>query len=147
MALKCLLASASLSPFHPILHEQIIRFQKSISTPLITESIAPQVLEIIKEQFTLFPANTSLEAFNEKYAAEHKDGAREVLAVLRVRKLLGSSEEKIAKDVGGILELESVSLEEGMEGLDVLKQWGSAEVGGYKERAVKKWPNATVFAA
>lgn len=144
LALKCLLASSSLSPAHPTVHEQTIRFQQAITTPSITSSITPKTFDLIKELFTLFPSDTSLEAFNEQYASEHKDSAREVLSVLRVRQLLAPSE-KNAKDVVGILDLESVTLEEGREGLELLKEWGSKEVEGYGVNAAGKWPEASGF--
>jgi len=147
LALKCLLAASALNPKHPTLHYQIIRFQKAITTPSVTESIPPQILDLIQEQFVpdVFPKDTTLEAFNEKYAAEHKDSAKAVLAVLRTRQFLSPSE-KNAKDVVGILELPGTTLEDGREGLALLKEWGGAEVGGYAEKAAKKWPEASGLA-
>lgn len=99
-------------------------------------------MEIIKEEFTLFPVGITLEEFNEKYAKEHK-GAKEVLAVARVRKSLGK--EGVEKYVVGVLEIEGVGLEEGREGLELLRKWGSADVASYVEKASKKWPGATGF--
>jgi len=144
LALKCLLAASSLSPSHPTLHEQIVRFQKAITTPSIAETITPKILDLIKEEFVLFPKDTSLEAFNERYASEHKGAAREIIAVLRVRQLL-SPGDKNAKDLVSILELPSTTLEEGREGLELLREWGSGEVDRYADKATKKWPKASGF--
>jgi len=144
LALKCLLAASSLSASHPTVHEQIVRFQKAINAPSIADTIIPKILELIKEEFTLFPKDTSLEAFNEKYATEHKDSAKAILAVSRTRQFLSPSE-KNAKDVVDILGLPSTSLEEGREGLELLREWNSKEVDGYAEKAAKKWPEAAGF--
>lgn len=148
LAFKCLLAASSLGPSHPRVHEQIIRFQHAISTPSITDSIPPKSLIIIKEEFTFFPKDKSLEAFNEKFMTEHKDNARDVLAVLRARQLLAPGDvEKNAKGVVGILDLPNVTFSEGREGLELLKEWNSKEAAVFGQRAAKKWPEASGFTA
>jgi peptide alpha-N-acetyltransferase len=146
LALKCLLAAAALDREHPKVHEQIIRFKQIIDKD--AETLAPQTAEIIKSEFTLLPASTSLSQYNDEYLSKHKDSARHTLSASRVHKLLSpDSAARYEKDAANVIKLPSITMDEAKEALDLLRSWNSSEADGFRTSAAAKWPNATAFAA
>ncbi|TKA75209.1 hypothetical protein B0A49_02407 [Cryomyces minteri] len=148
LALKCLLAASSVEPSNPTLHEQTIRFRRTLDarpTPL-----PPKVSEVINSTFTLLPASTSLIAHNDAYLSKHAHSASAVQAGLRVRKLLdAATQPQNEKDLIATLELSGATLEEAKAGLALLGDWSSAQEvkKAYLEAAGKRWPEATAFKA
>jgi len=144
LALKCLLAASKLDASHPAVHEQVIKFQQIVETRL--DSISPQSAEVIKSEFNLFPASTSLSQFNEDFLSKNKTSPRYILAALRARTILPSPDlVKNEEELLTILDLPSATVEEGREGLALLGSWKSTKLETYRSKAASKWPHATVF--
>ncbi|TVY59127.1 N-terminal acetyltransferase A complex auxiliary subunit NAA15 [Lachnellula suecica] len=146
LALRCLLAASALDKDNSKVHSQTIRFKLALDRDLA--SLDPKAAAVIKSEFTLIPSGTSLTQFNNAYLSAHKDWARRTLASLSSRKLLADSLAPSADaDVVAVLKLDSVTLEEAAEGLELLKSWKSGEIEAFRKAAAAKWPKATVFAA
>ena len=145
LALKCLLATAALDKEHSKVHEQTIRFKLAIDKDL--EGVPAKSAEVIKSEFKLLPASSNLTQYNDEYLSRHKDCARRTISALKARKLLApSSATQIEKDVVGVLKLPTITLEEAVEGLELLSLWKSNEVGAFRKEAAAKWPKAVAFA-
>ncbi|RDW71923.1 putative NMDA receptor-regulated protein 1 [Coleophoma crateriformis] len=142
LALRCLLAAASIDAEHPKVHEHIVRFKQAIDTD--AESINSTSAEIIKSEFTLIPASKSLAEYNDEYLSSHKSSANSILSALRVRKLLDPASSP-DKDVEGVLALPELTLETAMSALELLKTWKSPEVESFQSSAAAKWPKANLF--
>lgn len=145
LALKCLLAASAIDSEHPKVHEHIVHFKQALDTD--SASINPKSLEIIKSEFTLFPASTTISQYNDGYLSKHKDSARSTLSALRVRKSLPDSDSSCDKDVAAVLKLSDITLEETVEALELLTLWKSSEVESFGLSAAGKWPKASVFEA
>lgn len=146
LALKCLLAAAALDGEHPEVHEQIIRFKQAVDSD--SETVNPRTAEIIKSEFCLFPAETTLSKYNDEYLTRHKNCARCTLSALRVRKSLSpESLPSCEKDVAAVLKLSNITLEEAVDALELLRLWRSNELGSFRLTASAKWPHASVFQA
>jgi len=146
LALRCLLAAAAFDKEHSKVHSQTIRFKLALNTDLA--SLDPKVAEIIKLEFTLLPEGVSLTKFNNDYLSKHKNCARRTLSGLSARKLLVHDLAPSADaDVVDVLKIEDITLEEAVEGLELLQSWKSGAVEGFRKAAAAKWPMAAVFAA
>ncbi|KAK5012503.1 hypothetical protein LTR60_004347 [Cryomyces antarcticus] len=148
LALKCLLAASSIEPSNPTLHEQTIRFRRTLDA--LPTPLPPKVSEVINSTFTLLPASTSLTAHNDAYLSKHAHSASAVQAGLRVRKLLdAATQPQNEKDLIATLELSGATLGEAKAGLALLDEWSSAQEAkkAYLEAAGKRWPEATAFKA
>lgn len=144
LALKCLLAAATLGKDHSKVHEQIVRFKLAIDKDL--EGVPAKPAEVIKSEFTLLPASTNLSRYNAEYLSTHKDCARRTLSALKTRKLLApESAGQCEKDVVAVLKLPTITLEEAIEGFELLSSWKSSEVETFRKGAAAKWPKALVF--
>lgn len=144
LALKCLLAAAALDKEHSKVHEQIIRFKLAIDKDI--ESLPPKSAEVVKSKFNLLPASVDLSEYNHEYLSQHNDCARRTISALKVRKLLSpDSSSSIEKDVAAVIKLDSITMEEAKEALELLQSWKSNEFDGFRSSAAKKWPDATVF--
>jgi peptide alpha-N-acetyltransferase len=145
LALKCLLASFKIEPSHPVVHEHIVRFKQAIdATP---STLSSKTAEAIQAEFDLIPSSISILSFNDEFLSNHKDSARHVIAALRVRKSLPSHDQaKLEKDLLAVLELSSITLEDAVDGLDLLASWNSSHSEAYRTKALSKWPEATIFA-
>lgn len=96
----------------------------------------------------LLPDGVHLTKYNDEYLAKHSDCSRRTVAALKMRKLLSlDSASSVEKDVVGVLELPSITLEEAIEAFALLESWKSKEVESFRLLAEAKWPKATVFAA
>jgi len=127
-------------------HEQIFRFKLAIDKDI--DSLSPKSAEVIKSEFNLLPASVDLSKCNDEYLSKHKDCARRTTSALKVRKLLSLDlSSSIEKDVAAVIKLDSITMEEAKEALELLQSWKSSEVDGFRSSAAKKWPNAIVFSA
>ncbi|KAF2496045.1 N-alpha-acetyltransferas-like protein 15 [Lophium mytilinum] len=146
LALKSLLATASLDPENPTLHEQAIRFRRALDAS--SSSLPPKVSEVITAHFTLIPASEPLPAFNDAFLKSHAKSPLAVHAGLKARYLLDpASKSQNEKDLVATLDLPEITFEETKQGLGLLGQWGS-ETGikeEYKEKARGKWPECGAF--
>lgn len=142
LALRCLLSASAIDAEHPKVHEHIVRFKQAMDAD--AESINPTSAEIIKSEFTLFPASKSLAEYNDEYLSKHKSSASSTLSALRVRKILNPASNP-DKDIVGVLNLQDITLETAVSALELLKSWKSSEVESFQSTAAAKWPKATLF--
>ena len=147
LALRALIASHILSPSNPITHEQMFRFQRTISA--LSEPLPPRIMEVINAEFnTLLPASTDLAKQNDEFLEQHHDSAAHVQSSLKVKRLLDpESDEKTQQDLIRTLALEGCGLQDALRGLELLREWKakSQYVDDYVAAAHERWPNATAF--
>jgi N-alpha-acetyltransferase 15/16, NatA auxiliary subunit len=144
LALKCLLAAATLDKEHSKVHEQTVRFKLALDENI--KGLSPTSAEVIKTEFTLLPTPVNLVQYNSEYLSKHKDCARRKLSGLKVRKMLSpDSAPSIEEDAVAILNLPTITFEEAREGLVLLSTWKSSEIDTFRKAAGVKWPKATVF--
>jgi hypothetical protein len=85
---------------------------------------------------------------NEDYLARNRNCASKMLAAIKARKLiLPESAPSVEKDIIGILDVLSVTLEEAQEAFSLLGSWKSTELEAFRLLAEAKWPKAAVFSA
>jgi peptide alpha-N-acetyltransferase len=124
-------------------HEYIVRFKQAIDA---SSALNPKTAEVIKSEFTLFPDSTTLSQFNSDFLLKHKDSARHIITSVRVRHSLHSSD--ISEDEADLLialNLPGTTLEEAIEGLELLSSLKSSKPETYRSNAKSKWPEATAF--
>ncbi|KAK4697834.1 N-alpha-acetyltransferase 15/16, NatA auxiliary subunit, partial [Lecanoromycetidae sp. Uapishka_2] len=147
LALRSLIASHDISPSNPTTHEQLFRFQRAISK--LSEHLEPKAMEVINAEFnTILPASTDLTKHNDEFMQKYHDSPAHVQAALRVRQLLDLSiSEKNQQDVIRMLALEGSTLEDAVQGLEMLKGWKAKEqyVNDYIAAAHERWPEASAF--
>ena len=106
-------------------------------------------MEVINAEFnTLLPASTDLAKQNDDFIKQHHDSAAHVQACLKVRRLIDpESDEKSQQDLIRTLALGGCTLQDALEGLELLKEWKakSQYVEDYTAAAHERWPNATAF--
>ena len=141
--MKCLLAASELDSTHPTVHEHTIRFKKALDSE--NEPLAPEVTEVIKKEFTLLPASKPLAEVNDEFLAKHKDSASHVLSAIRVKKVLSNDKSTADKDVISVLDIPTISFQEAIQGLEILKFSHSSELESYRTKASSKWPDVTAF--
>ena len=98
-------------------------------------------------------SSKSWEEWNQRYLESHEASPPHIQAVVRVRQALnpGSEETKRqgVKDLQASVEVDTVTLEEVVEGLRLLNEIGAGrdqEVREqYMQAARKRWPEATVL--
>ncbi len=150
-ALKCLLATRSINPDHPKCHEQGCRFKLALNK--LDEPLPPNVKQVIDSCYLSKLSSKSLGECNEEYLDSHKDSAPHVHSVGRVRHILQPDADETRKkgisDLQATLKLDSISLEEAVEGLNVLDQIVAAQDPlareAYMKAAHERWPEATAF--
>ncbi|KAL8700642.1 MAG: hypothetical protein Q9224_000870 [Gallowayella concinna] len=147
LALRCLLAAQSIQSSHPISYEQAIRLRHTLRS--LSEPLTSKASEVLEAEFSpLIPPDADLLRLNSDYLAKNSDSAAHVQASLRVRQLLDpKTADDNQKDVIRTLAVPSVSLEDAIRGLDLLKEWKaeSRYREDYVAAAHERWPEATVF--
>ncbi|KAL8905972.1 MAG: hypothetical protein Q9207_002303 [Kuettlingeria erythrocarpa] len=147
LALRCLLAARSIDASNPLNHEQAIRLRHAIQS--LKEPLEPQVSEALEAELSpLIPHDADLLKLNSEYLAENSESAAHVQASLRTRQLLDpKTADDNQKDVIRTLVLPSVSLEDAVRGLDLLKEWKaeSRYRDDFIAAAHERWPEATTF--
>lgn len=144
-ALRCLLDASKIDASHPQVHELSIRFKLAFEAA--SSSLSPKVAEAIKAEFNILPESVDLRQYNKTYLSEHKDSPLHVHAALRATKYLGNlDEQKAEQAVLETLESPRITLEEALEGLELLTALG-CKTASYREEAHSKWPEATTFEA
>src|SRR4051812_29843456 len=107
-----------------------------------------KVSETIKSSFTLIPEDADLKAYNSEYQQKHSQSPSHLQSVYNVRYILdNSTKEQNEKDLQKTLELPSITMQQALTGLSYLDLWKSNEKTktAYREAAMKKWPEASVF--
>ncbi|KZF22288.1 N-terminal acetyltransferase A complex subunit nat1 [Xylona heveae TC161] len=147
LALKCLIAASKLDSQDPVLHEQIIRFRKTLDS--LSEPLPPQVSSVIDAELpTLLPKDTDLAKFNEQFLARHAQSAAHMQAALQARRVLNpDAKADIEKSLSDTLALPNITLEQAQEGLATLKSWAADKTKreAYVQAAAKRWPEASAF--
>lgn len=98
----------------------------------------------------MVPQDADLLKLNSDFLGRNCNSAAHVQASLRVRQLLDpKTADENQKDVIRTLALPSVSLEDAIRGLDLLKDWKaeSRYREDYIAAAHERWPEATAFAS
>ena len=109
-------------------------------------SVSPKVAEVLKADFTTISESTDLKHFNEQFRTKHKDSPSHVLSAILVEEKLGGDKGKLAKELVDLVSLDSITLEEASDALQVLQSWRSNETETFKKAATAKWPEAAAFA-
>ncbi|KAL8712323.1 MAG: hypothetical protein Q9220_003474 [cf. Caloplaca sp. 1 TL-2023] len=147
LALRCLLAAHAINPSHPSIHVLSIRLAHALQ--LLPEPPSPKVADIFETEFSpLIAPDTDLKKLDSEYLASHSESAAHVQASLCARQALDAeTAEENQKDMIRTLALQSVSLEDAVRGLDLLKDWKaqSRYRNIYIAAAHERWPEATVF--
>jgi N-alpha-acetyltransferase 15/16, NatA auxiliary subunit len=101
---------------------------------------------VIKSEFTLLPDSITLLQYNNDFLSKHQDSARHIIASVRVQHLLQpSNQNEDETDLINVLSRPSTTLEEAIEGLELLSSWKSSKIETYRLQATSKWPEATAF--
>ena len=147
LALRTLIASQTLSPSDPTTHEQIFRFQQTLSKLL--EPLPSKAMEVINTEFnTLLDASKDLARHNNEFLQQHYNSASHVQACLKVRQLIDpSTSEKNQQDAIRTLALDGSSLDDAIRGLGLLEEWKAEPKykDDYLAAAHKRWPEASAF--
>ena len=147
LALKCLLAVHALESNNATSHVQTYHFRNAIAKP--EEPIPQSISEIIAaESKTLYDPEQAIKDWNEAYIKDNKANPCRYQAGLKVRGLMDKSTKGAnEKEVIEILSIQDMTLEEGMAGLELLREWrSSSEVTqAYKQAAGAIWDGATAF--
>ncbi|RKF54157.1 N-alpha-acetyltransferase 15, NatA auxiliary subunit [Golovinomyces cichoracearum] len=144
LALKCLLQAISLDKDHPNIHEQKIHLKLVFDTERV--SLPSEIIEAMESEFGLLSEALNLKNFNEEYLMKNKDCPRKVISALKVRRLLDpEANPKSEIDMRFILELPKITLDEALEGFNLLKSWNSNDLESYQLAAASKWPKASIF--
>lgn len=109
----------------------------------LSEPLADKAHAVVKETFLSKQPSKSVQDANEEYFASHKTSASHVQAVLSVRHALKPGEEK-AQDLLPTLEAKETTLEQAVEGLRSLEEFGAAR-DEYCKKAGQRWTEADVF--
>lgn len=150
-ALKCLLATHSLNPDHPKCHEQGGRLKLALDN--LEEPLPPKAKEVMDSCYLSQLSSKSLEQCNEEYLENHKSSTAHIHSVVRFRNVLKPGEEetksKGVRDLQSTLSLGSTTLEQAIEGLQILDEIGGGQdplaKEAYLQEAQKRWPEATAF--
>lgn len=144
LALQCLKAALSVDAENPKAHEQAVRLRHSLNQDLST--INPKVVEVINSEFTEVPASADLSKVNQLFKEKHQTSAQHVLSSIRVQEQLGGDRGKLAAEVLGLLKLGGIQWEDASDAQELLQEWKSCELDGFKKAAAQKWPESSVFA-
>ncbi|KAL8654086.1 MAG: hypothetical protein Q9226_003568 [Calogaya cf. arnoldii] len=146
-ALRCLFAARSINPDHPTNHEQAIRFRRTLNS--LAEPLPAKISEALEAEFSpLVSPDADLMKLNSEFLSKNSDSAAHVQASLCARQVIDpKTADENQKDVMRTLALPSVSLEDAIRGLDLLKDWKaqSRYQEDYTTAAHERWPEATAF--
>ncbi|KAJ5729970.1 N-terminal acetyltransferase A complex subunit n.t1.c1 [Penicillium malachiteum] len=144
LAVKCLSAAHAIDPSNPTLHLQLLQFRKALDT--LSEPLDPKIAEVVDAEFEkLFPKSQKLEEFNDSFLTANKNSALHVQAALSGRQFLNKdSATQNEKELLATLDSVDIMMSEAMAGLDLLSNWGS-DKAAYAEKALKKWPESSLF--
>ncbi|TQS38300.1 hypothetical protein Golomagni_01199 [Golovinomyces magnicellulatus] len=144
LALKCLLQAMSLDKDHPNIHEQKIHLKLAFETDKAL--LSPEIVDAMKSEFGFLSDSLNLKEFNEEYLKKNNDSPRKVISALKVRRLLDlETNLKSEVEMRCILEIPKITLDEALEGFNLLKSWNSNDLRSYQLAAASKWPKASVF--
>lgn len=96
----------------------------------------------------LLPRSLDLLEWNNSFLASHKASVSHVQAFLNVQLLLNpDSRSESEQDLLSTLELESASVSDAIDGLELLTEWGSDQAVrmAFVEKASTRWNEASAF--
>lgn len=145
------MAAYAINPDHPKCHEQGGRLKLALDK--LEEPLPPKVKEVIDSCYLSKLSTKSLEECNEEYLETHKHSAPHIQSVVRFRHVLKPGDEetksKGARDLQSTLSLDSTTLEQAVEGLQILDEIGGGQDPlareAYLQAAQKRWPEATAL--
>ncbi|KAL8770063.1 MAG: hypothetical protein Q9209_004101 [Squamulea sp. 1 TL-2023] len=147
LALRCLIGARSLDSSHPTNHEQAVRLRHTLKS--LPEPPQPKVLEALEAEFSpLIPPDANLLNLNSDFLAKNSDSAAHIQASLCIRQLLDpKTVDENQKDIIRTLAVPSVSLQDAIRGLDLLKDWKAKYRyrDDYVAAAHERWPEASEF--
>lgn len=147
LALKCLVAAHGIDSSDPTLHVQLVRFRLALNN--LSETIPETISDIVTKEFeTVLAKSTDLGEWNKSFLATHKNSADHVRAALYTRMLMNpDSKPECEKEFISTLDLENVTLEKAISGLEVLDEWNSSVTTkeAYKNKAHDKFKRSSVF--
>ncbi|KAL8998013.1 MAG: hypothetical protein Q9169_002853 [Polycauliona sp. 2 TL-2023] len=147
LALRCLTAARSINSAHPTNHEQAIRFRLALTS--LAEPLPSKISESLEAEFSpLIPADADLLKINSDFLAKNSESAAHVQASLCARQGIDpKTADENQKDVIRTLALPSSSLEDAIQGLELLKDWKaqSRYRDDYIVAAHERWPEAIDF--
>lgn len=129
---------------NPKAHEQAIRLRHRLSQDI--SGLPPKVAEVINAEFTEIPASADLTKLNQEFKEKHNTSTQHVLSSIRVQEHLGGDRGKLATEVVDLLKLSGIQWEDASDAQELLQQWKSSELGGFKKAAAQKWPESSIFA-
>ncbi|KAF7505822.1 hypothetical protein GJ744_000397 [Endocarpon pusillum] len=149
LALKCLLALHAIDPQNPTLHVQSYNLSKILNNdPNRASSKLAQIIST--EGKTLLPEDNKLVEWNNNFLNHHRSSTSHIQAGLRVRALIGKEAKATnEKDLLEALLLDTTSMEEASDGLELLNEWGSPKEvkERYRSSAAERWSRASIFQA
>lgn len=147
LALRCLLTSHRIDPLNPVVHEQLIRFRHALKS--LSEPLPSKISEIIESQLSsILAKDTNLSQSNDDFLSENRQSAPHIHAAVRTRQAISpDSTNQNREDISAALENDSISLQDAVKGLELLKDWETKQevINEYVDKARKMWPEATVF--
>jgi len=147
LAMKCLLAAHAIDPSNPALHVQLLRFRQALDS--LPEPLPTAVAEIIGTGFEkLLPKSQDLNEWNNTFLESQKGSVTHVQAALTARQLLNpATKEQCEKDLIATLELDDVTIDQALAGLELLDEWKSSLTvrRTYEEKAQLRWTGASLF--
>jgi len=142
-------------------HEQSIRFRQTSKWPLrlisnlltetvakLSETLASEVSQVIKETFTAPAVDADLKAFNDSFLHKHPESASHLQAAYNVRHILDSTtKSQNEQDLIKVLDLSDVTIQQALAGFGLLEEWKSEKQvkDDYRAKAASRWSDATVF--
>jgi hypothetical protein len=117
-----------------------------VDTAEITDDKVKKVLE---STTSFVPPSNTLTKYNDTFIEKNKSTPQHLLSGLRARQSLSSSTAaQNQKDVFNILGLKSVEITDASDTIELLREWKADEdkINDFRNKAHKKWPDATVFA-
>ena len=116
----------------------------------LEQPLPPKVKEVVDSSYLSKLSDESLEEGNEKYLEAHKDSAPHVQSAVRFRNILKPGAEgtksKSATDLQSTFNLENTTLQQALEGLQLLEEIeaDASARESYRAAAQKRWPEATM---
>lgn len=143
LAMQCLNSALALEASNPKVHERSVQFRQVVSPELA--SLPETTAQVLKSEFAPLAEGGDLQKVNDEYLETNKGSARCVHSGIRVRRMLGGDRAGCEGELVKLAGMEGLELGDALEVLGTLKEWGSAQVGAFKEGAKARWPEASGF--
>ena len=145
--MQCLNSAIALEPTNPRVHERNVQFRHVVSPELA--SLPETTSSVLKSEFPPLGESGdlgSLNKFNDEFLERNKGSPAHVHVAIRARRMLGGDKSACEAELVKLAGDEGLELEDAREVLRTLEEWGSEQVGAFKEKARARWPEASGFA-